>query len=305
MSRVVPPAYLADKGPAVCVEGGGTHSRAALYTGADETDGFIATSGSCNPTTDMAAAQASVDELWAQCEAKYGCTKEQTRLVLGCAGLVPEDVRAEFLEHFSGFKEVAPLSDGYVALIGAGRGKPCGMIVAGTGCAGHRMCPDGTSFQRDGWGWVAGDRGSGAWIGLQALQHALVVRDGLRPDDALATKILPDLGADNPAIAGWFHDFQPRDIAQFARHVFACAEEGEQRAEDILQQAAAHLRDLFASLKCAPDEPLYMAGSIAEALADRIAAGMPTRPEFVKGRALTGCALVAFGQAPLEWGPAA
>ncbi|MBF2734815.1 MAG: hypothetical protein ISN26_01800 [Betaproteobacteria bacterium AqS2] len=304
MSRVAPAVFVDDASPAMCVEGGGTHSRAALHTAVDADGGFVADAGRCNPTTNLEAARESVEALWEQLAAKHGCARAETRLVLGCAGLVPEDVRAAFVGGFKGFRSVTPLSDGYVALVGAGGGQACGMIVAGTGCAGHRMRPDGTSLQRDGWGWIAGDRGSGAWIGLQALRHALTVRDGLLPEDELARVVLPELGADNAAIAGWFQDCEPVDVARFARHVFDRAAAGDELAEDILQRAAGHLRDLFRSLGCAPDEPLYMAGSIATALAERIGAGMETKPQAVKGKALEGCALVAFGKAPLEW-PAA
>ena len=227
---------MQDAAPAMCVEGGGTHSRAALYAAADADGGFVADAGRCNPTTNLPAARESVEALWEQLAAKHGCARAETRLVLGCAGLVPEDVRAEFVGAFKDFKEVTPLSDGYVALVGAGGGKACGMIVAGTGCAGHRMGPDGLSLQRDGWGWIAGDRGSGAWIGLQALRHSLTVRDGLLPEDELAKLVLPDLGEDNAAIAGWFQSCEPLDIARFARHVFDRAAAGDALAEDILQR---------------------------------------------------------------------
>ena len=301
MSRVANVSYYTATGAVLCVEGGGTHSRGAVYLPGHTAAVASATGGICNPSTNFAMAVASINTIWQQVSSQPSLVKHDTVLCLGCAGIVPEDVRSKFIAAHGQFKEVVPLSDGYAALIGGGGGKPCGMIVAGTGCAGHRLCPDGTSFQRDGWGWIGGDRGSGAWIGLRAVRHSLEIRDGLKQMDSLATLILPELGDTNAEIASWFNHCEPRDIAALARHVFTCADQGLVWAEELLNQAAAHLRSLFVSLNCAPDEPLYLAGSIAEALAERISEGMDPKPQCAECQALDGCSLVIFGKAPLEW----
>ena len=300
MSRSEPVTFLEPGPTAFCVEGGGTHTKAALFADL-AAEPRIHTSGTCNPTTNFELSISSVRDVWRQCQADNAVDPAATRLVLGAAGLGPDNVRAAFVKEFADFADVVAISDGYASMVGCGEGGACGMVVAGTGCAGHRMRPDGTSFQRDGWGWVGGDRGSGAWIGQRAIRHSLLVRDGLRPTDVLAKRILPQLGADDAQIAGWFESFEPADIAGFTRDVAACAQEGHELSAQLLADAATELCALFTSLQCAPDEPLYMSGSICKLLADRIRAQMEPKPTFMEGRALLGSAYVAFGKAPLEW----
>jgi glucosamine kinase len=73
------------------------------------------------------------------------------------------------------------MSNGCAALIGAGSGAPCSLIIVGTGMAGHRLYAHGLSMQRDGWGSIAGDRGSGSWIDQKTLRHWLAALDGVEP----------------------------------------------------------------------------------------------------------------------------
>ena len=300
MSRAPNVTFLEPVPTAFCIEGGGTHTKATLFTDL-ESDPQIFNSGTCNPTTNFELSVLSVREVWKQVQHAGAPPASEIRLVLGCAGLAPDNIRADFVKEFADFAEAVPISDGYASMVGCGKGNACGMIVAGTGCAGHRMRSDGTSFQRDGWGWVGGDRGSGAWIGQRAIRHSLSVRDGLKPHDQLSDLILPQLGEDDAKIAGWFYDFEPSDIAKFSREVLRCAEGGHAFSEQLLQGAAAELRLLFESLGCPDDEPLYMSGSICKLLAERISAPMANKPTFMSGMALLGSAYVAFGKAPLEW----
>lgn len=301
MSRVPNPQFISCTGLVLALEGGGTKTTAHLYSPEQQEPLAIGRSGSCNPSTNCEIALESVTEVWQQISAQHQVNAADVSLVLGAAGVVPQYVRSRFVAGLTNFAEVVPLSDGYAALVGAGGGQACGMVVAGTGCAGHRMRPDGTSIQRDGWGWVCGDRGSGAWLAMRSLEYALEVRDGLQPTDELAEAHLADLGGDTAAVAAWLTSCSPRELAAQAQHVFKCADAGMERAETLLVAAARELRRLFESLDCADDEPLFIAGSIAEALRDRIAKELPSMPEVATGSAITGCRLVATGKAPLEW----
>ncbi len=301
MSRTAPPVRLGPHPLTLCVEGGGTHSRAALFRDAEEQPVATAEAGSCNPSTSLSAATAAVAAMWEKIAAASGTEPASVRAVLGCAGLVPPDVRARFLAAIPSFGEAFAISDGYASLVGAGSGAPCGMIVAGTGCAGHRLRADGLSLQRDGWGWIGGDRGSGFWIGLRAVRHALKVRDGVAESTLLDERINAQLGKEDYEAAATLTYPQPHEIAALARIVFACAEQGDATAENVLVAAAAHLRELFGSLGCLPEEPLFLSGSIAEALQGRIAAGMHKVPQVPQARALEGCRFVSCSAAPLEW----
>ena len=79
-----------------------------------------------------------------------------------------------------GAQEVWVCGDAVAAMVGAvGAVRPGGVVAAGTGAVAFA-----TDFQQiwrrvDGWGHILGDRGSSAWVGLQALEAALLTLDGV------------------------------------------------------------------------------------------------------------------------------
>lgn len=304
MSRTDKVIRLESSELTVSIEGGGTHSKAALYRNTEEAAQVTVAAGPCNPSTNLELALVSVKQLFDQITEQIGSlVPAKIRIVAGCAGLVPLDVRREFLKRaFAEFGSVYAMSDGYASLVGAGRGDPCGMIVSGTGCAGHRLCSDGRSIQRDGWGWLGGDRGSGFWIGLRAIRYAMAMRDEVCPADLLGKRVLETLGNQDHELSAALAKLQPRVVASLTKTVFECEDEGSSIASDILDRAAEHLRQLFASLGCEAGEKLYLSGSVARSLHDRISVGMEVKPQLPEQGGLKGCHLVSCGKAPLEWG---
>ena len=65
-------------------------------------------------------------------------------------------------------------------MVGAvGSVRPGGVVAAGTGAVAFATDFDRMWRRVDGWGHVLGDRGSSAWVGLQALEAALLTLDGV------------------------------------------------------------------------------------------------------------------------------
>ena len=279
---------------AFCVDAGGTHSRARLMAG----DGAVlaqATSGPCNPSTDVARAAASLRDLWSACGTGHDAAS--ITLCIGGAGMYVAPVRAAFLAAVPAFARTIVVSDGYAALIGAGGGAPAALIIAGTGVVAHRLFADGTSIQRDGWGWIGGDRGSGAWIGRRAMRHALAVLDEIIPPAPLSEAVADALGARDRKAGTWIAGLGPDRLASLVPLVLAnpCPV-----SEAILQGAAEWLAALAGALRLDPGIELFMAGGLAETLRGRIAAlrGHPVLTP--RQDAITGCFLIASGQAPEE-----
>ena len=282
----------------LCVDGGGTRSRGRLADAA----GVIraeAFAGPLNPATDLTRALASLGELWASCAGATGCTLAEATLAIGAAGLYLPAVQAAFRAGCPDYAGVVALSDGYAALIGAGRGQPSALIVAGTGVAGHRLYVDGRSIQRDAWGWVAGDRGSGAWIGRAGLRHCFAALDGIVPWDGLSEAILHAIGGRATVADGWVANLTPDRLGALAPVVLDRAAAADTAAITIRGRAVEHLAALAGVLD-AGDVPLFAVGGIAEALLPLLAGalGRPVHPP--EADALTGCWLVATGRAPPE-----
>jgi len=284
------------------VDGGGSQSRACLVD--ENGQSFIlAFGGPCNPTTDLAAAVAAISGLWRDTAGSLGIIPAATdhhRLVIGGAGLVMPEARAAFADALPAFRSTSIVTDGYAALIGAGGGKPCCLIAIGTGAVGHKLRADSKSFQRDGWGWIAGDRGSGAWIGRQAVEHALMARDGVVTAGKLAKAVDAAIGESEAAALAFLSKPAPDQLAALAPLVVKAEEAGDPAATDILERASAHGAALVRALDPAPDEPVYLTGGLSGILGERIEALIGRRFDVPQGDPLDGCFLIATGQAPDE-----
>lgn len=284
-----------------CVDGGGSRSRARLL----DREGRAlaeATSGPCNPATNFERAVASVTSLWTQCCVMVGRPADRldgVAFAVGAAGTYIEVDRKTFLAACPPFSQVCAMSDGYAALIGAGAGAPCSLLVIGTGVAGHRLYANGWSIQRDAWGWIAGDRGSGSWIGQRALRHCLAALDGVMPKDGLSRAVLAAIGGVDTLRGGWLRELAPNRLAALAPLVLELADAGEVVAQRIRERAVDHLASLVAVIS-GPDTPLFAAGGLVSPLRTLIEerSGFPISAPI--GDALAGCWLAGMGMAPAE-----
>ena len=293
---------MSPEGPLfLCVDGGGTRSRARLI-GPGGAALAIATGGPCNPSTDLARALASLDEVWASCAGAVGLEHHRysdVGLAIGAAGLYLASARDAFLAACPRFGSAVAMSDGYAALVGATGGAPGALIIAGTGVAGHRLYADGRSIQRDAWGWVAGDRGSGAWLGRHALRHCMAALDGIQTADRLARSVLTEIGGTSALVSGWLQHLGPDRLGALAPIVLDLAQHGDPAALRLQSRALDHLAGLASTLD-AGGVPLYAAGGIAERLRDLLTLRLGRDAKAPQADAVTGCYLVASGRAPGE-----
>ena len=283
-----------------CVDAGGTRSRARIVDPEGRSLAEAA-SGPCNPATHFDKAVESVNDLWAQCAAAIGRRVDQTSDVvfaIGAAGTYLHG-RDRFLAACPPFASVSAMSDGYSALIGAGFGEPCSLLIIGTGIAGHRLFPNGLSIQRDAWGWIAGDRGSGSWMGQRALRHFFAALDGVVASDGLSQAVDKAIGGAEAIRGGWMRDLGPSKLASLAPLVLDQANAGDPAAVRIRGRAIEHLAALIGVIS---DDatPLYAAGGLVAPLRAALSEKAAHPILEPKGDALTGAWLVASGRAPEE-----
>ena len=220
-------------------------------------------------------------------------------LSIGAAGFYVPAARSRFLAAIPQFAKTVASSDGYAALIGAGSGKPCGLINIGTGVAGHRLWPSGVSVQRDAWGWLGGDRGSGAWLGRKALRHTLSVIDGIRPPDGLSERVLASAGG-RVRLTEMLAGMTPDGLAALAPFVLAAADEGVPRAMEIRRRGIEHVTDLVRVLDIGDGNSLYAVGGLADVFAPCVGKRLSHAFALPDGDAMHGCYLLAAGRAPAE-----
>ncbi len=154
-------------------------------------------------------------------------------------------------------RDVLPLAqihittDMEIALIAA-HGKRCGLLVsAGTGSAAFGVNDQGESLLVGGWGYLLGDEGSGAWIGLQALRH--IVRACDRGQSSMLAERVFDLlqiSAARELVPILYQPGAPAAprLARFAPLVLELAD-SDAAAGAVVNNAAAHLAELVNILK--------------------------------------------------------
>jgi len=271
-----------------CVDAGGSRSRARVLD-AEGKSLAEAASGPCNPATMFDQAVGSIHDLWRRCAAALGRGESQTGDVvfaIGAAGTYLHG-RDRFLAACPQFARISAMSDGYAALIGAGKGAPCSLLIVGTGVAGHRLYPNGFSIQRDAWGWIAGDRGSGSWIGQRALRHFFAALDGVVAKDDLSRAVESAIGGVQAIRTGWMRDLGPSKLASLAPHVLEQADAGAPVAVKIRDRAVEHLAALIGVIS---DDaaPLYAAGGLIAPLRARLSQKAGRQILEPEGDALTG-----------------
>ena len=134
-------------------------------------------------------------------------------------------------------------SDAYMTLFALTGGKKPGvLIISGTGSMTIGEDEAGKISVVGGWGRLTGDEGSGYYIGHEGICAALRAADGVAPETALTEAACKHFEKKKPRdlIAAFYGDEEP-DVAGFSRCVAECAARGDEVANEILLNAAAHL----------------------------------------------------------------
>jgi len=189
----------------------------------------------------------------------------QCAIGLGLSGVgVPAQVQS-FLKLNRGYALLALDGDGWTTVLGAHGGKPGAVVAAGTGTVGEVLRKDGSRACISGWGWIAGDEGSGAWLGLRAARRAMAAFDGREPMGELAVNVLDVIGRERSAINAWNASAGQAGYAALARMVFDAAER-DSYAASLVKEAVAELEKLARALDPEESLPLALSGSIAQRL---------------------------------------
>ena len=114
----------------------------------------------------------------------------------GLLALADPGALAALVHERIGAREVWVCGDALAAMVGAvGSVRPGAVIAAGTGAIAFATDFDRIWRRVDGWGHILGDRGSSAWVGIQAVEAALLTLDGVEPGgEALLAAFTEQLG---------------------------------------------------------------------------------------------------------------
>jgi len=295
------PQVLADLRFLLGVDGGGTGTRVRLT----DRSGVLLGQGEAGPS---ALGQGS-EQAWRHIQQAAQAAAAQAGLAqfelahcaigLGLSGASVPTQAQSFLALQPGYALLALDGDGWTTVLGAHGGAPGAVVAAGTGSVGEALRADGSRVCISGWGWITGDEGSGAWLGLKAVRHAQAVLDGRTAAGALSRAVLAVVGAERKALLAWNAAAGQQGYASLARLVFDAAEAdpvSDPVATAFVVEAVAELEKLALALDPAGQLPLCLSGSIALRLAPQFSGAIRARCVPPQGDSADGALHLVRGE---------
>jgi glucosamine kinase len=223
---------------------------------------------------------------------------------LGLAGANNNTLKRLFMKKAPAAASVRITSDAFIAMLGAHGGKPGGVVSVGTGSVGYSIGKDGNTWQSGGWGYPVDDKGSGAWIGAEAVSVSLKALDGRvrEPvgDLEFYRNVLAQVGDTRDHILDWLQDAGPTAMATLAPNVIQAAGQGHEMAIDILARAGREIDLLAVGLDPTRHIPMAIVGGLAEPLRKYLPPALTNWIRPADADALGGAHMLARGQAPEE-----
>jgi N-acetylglucosamine kinase-like BadF-type ATPase len=180
-----------------------------------------------------------------------GITLEEVKIIsLGMAGLAREKdkiVIENILNSIGYQNQVIMNSDAYTSLIGALGNKTGVVTICGTGSICMGINGAGAITRAGGWGHVISDEGSGYYIGMSCLKAIMRSYDDLEKYTLLRDKVLEflELKAETDIINYLYSETtKKKDIASIAPIVFRIAEQGDEVANKIVNEAVDRLFEI-------------------------------------------------------------
>ncbi len=192
-------------------------------------------------------------------------------LGLGLAGANNVAWHAECLAADPGYATLKLESDAVTALLGAHGGHAGALVIVGTGAVGLALLPDGQRRTSGGWGFPSGDEGSGADMGLQAVNLTQRALDGRALPGPLTLAVLQATGGTPEALLAWCGAAGQGEYASLTPLIFS-HEASDPDAARLLERALHQLEALARAVDPTHTLPLVVAGSVGQRLAPRLCA---------------------------------
>lgn len=249
------------------IDGGGSKCRASIADAGGVVLGE-AVAGPANPLHGLERTLESIEQAASRALADSGrhdVTLRQLVAGVGLAGVnLPSLFRAVSAWRHP-FAELYLTTDLHIACLGAHQRDDGAVIVAGTGSCGYVGVP-GRECVLGGHGFPLGDKGSGAWMGLEAAKAVLLASDGLGPATQLEALLSAELGASGLVMVERLSGAKSSDYARLAPLVLRAAQAGDAAAEAIVREGAGYISALGRKLLDYGPARISMIGGLAEAL---------------------------------------
>lgn len=223
----------------VGIDGGGTQCRARLV---DQRGNVLAeaSGGSANVYQHAEGTVANIEATVRQAFMTADLSPDllsQAAVGMGLAGAELPESQAFLAQWQHPFAAIRVQNDAHIACLGAHNGQDGGLVIVGTGIVGWAIV-DRKPTMLDGWGFPLADQGSGAWLGLRAIQETLRACDGIRTHSTLTQRILAHFNHQPRSIPGWASTARSGDFGQFARWVVEAHADADPIAAALMREQA-------------------------------------------------------------------
>jgi glucosamine kinase len=255
----------------VGVDGGGTHTRARIR---DRSGTLLGEGRAAGSNLELGIPYAHANVLAAITSARLAAglgieCEQQMGVGLALASAELADCYHALLAMPFPFASVRLTSDAFGACLGAFGGREGAILIAGTGSAGL-VYQEGQIRTCSGRGFPISDIGSGAWLGLRAIQQSLLCHDGILPPSTLAVRLLDRFKRDQAEVVRWAARAIPADYGHFAPWVFDAASDGDELAIQLLDETCEQLRILLEGMTQLGARQIALLGGIGTRLAPRL-----------------------------------
>lgn len=290
-----------------CLDVGGTRTRGAVFSPHGRQLAKARTSGGAL-SLGVPQAEKAIRDVWRDICDQLGADAPDALDTTICAGVAGKGLPGRcclLAGKLDDFADTKFVSDGYGALLAATGGKPGGLISVGTGVTAIRLDKGGNTRALSGWGFPAGDSGSGAWLGLKLVGDLTKYLDGVRvlptfPDN-LARDAMGIVGDQASLIMNWQMAARPRDFGMLAPLIIARAGDGDLYARHLLVAAATEIADLAGTLFEHGSGLVHLAGGLGAVLLPYCANKAPDFDwEICDADPVQGLLMLAMGRAPGE-----
>ncbi|MGG6893954.1 BadF/BadG/BcrA/BcrD ATPase family protein [Rhizobium sp. BR 315] len=250
---------------AIGIDGGGTNCRAAVI---DQTGQILGTgkAGAANILSDLENSLINIVESARQALTNAGLGPELARqlpAVIGTAGANVGNY-GKRVEGALPFASSRVVTDATIALQGA-LGDADGIIGAfGTGSV-YNARRDGKIWGIGGWGFVIGDQASGARLGRDLLERAVLAFDRVTAASPLTDTVMAEYGNDPERVVEFAHASKPKDFARYSPIVFEYAAMNDVVAMDIVKTAAKAITESLDALLWPECPSICLLGGLAQA----------------------------------------
>ena len=249
------------------IDGGGTKCRARLVTLNEKLLG-VGIGGPANPLHGQAQTKASILQAVEMALAEAGLANSETGNLIAGIGLAGVNLPSlfELMSHWHHpFKQMHLTTDLHIACLGAHNRDQGAVMIAGTGSCGYSFVNNRATII-GAHGFPFGDKGSGAWMGLEAVKAVLLASDNLGPNSVLSDLIGNHLQAKGVMIVDRMGAAKASDYAQLARLVFDAADAHDEVAESIVRDGASYMSAVAEKLWETEPGRMSLIGGLSERL---------------------------------------